>query len=85
MSASSTGHSEFSEREFEILVGNYLATDDQLATELPHRSVGAIQVVRAFICAYHKGQNHSGLSAMMVKRLQAGAGLLTCPICRAAI
>ena len=69
-------------REFEILIGNYLATDDELLAELPQRAVGAIRTVREFICAYHKGQNHSGLSDMMVKRLQASGKLLTCANCR---
>jgi len=80
-----SAHPAWSKREFEILVGNYLATDQQLAGELTHRSIQAIHLVREFIHADHEGRNSPRLSIAMRSRLRVGQGLLTCPICRSAI
>ena len=65
--------------EFGTLLDNPQLTDEQLSSELPRRSVGAISVVRASIHNYHKGGNVSGLSKMMISRLEQGSW--TCPRC----
>jgi len=69
----------WSKEEFEILLQNPQLTDEQLRSQLPRRSLGAIGVVRAFIHNFHKGGSISGVSKMMISRLEKG--LWTCPIC----
>jgi len=69
----------WNKEEFEILLQNPRLTDEQLISYLPERSRGAIGVVRAFIHNYHKRGNVSGLSRMMISRLERDPW--TCPLC----
>ena len=68
--------------EFLVLLGHPTASDDQLATMLPRRSVGAIGTVRSFLHSYHGGGNVSGLSQVMLRALGGLRGTVVCPICR---
>ena len=69
----------WSQKEFEILLQNARCTDEELSGKLPGRSAGAIATVRAFIHNYHKAGNVSGLSELMIRRLEQGSW--TCPQC----
>lgn len=64
---------DFSKEEFEILLQNHRLTDEELANLLPTRTVGAIRTVRSFIHSFHRGVNVSGLSKMMIHRLEQGS------------
>ena len=70
---------EWSPEEFEILLQNPQLSDEELSSQLPCRSPGAIGVVRAFIHNFHMGGNVSGLSRMMIRHLEQGSW--NCPLC----
>ena len=67
--------------EFEILISNYKLPTDELVKLLPKRSIGAVEVVRQGLHSYHRGQNISMLSKMMVRKLEDNIGKMICPIC----
>jgi hypothetical protein len=80
----STGHApDWTVEEFDTLLDGHQLADDVLTARLPGRALGAVQTVRRFVCAYHKGQNTSGLSRMMKSRLATRTGTLTCRVCGA--
>lgn len=66
--------------EFETLLQHPELDDEAAAALLTGRSVGAVQVVRQGIHAYHVGTNTSMLSDMMIRRLEREA--VTCPVCQ---
>jgi len=55
--------------------------DSVLTRLLPRCSTGAIGAVREFIHSYHRGGSTSGLSQMMLRKLQSSKGSLTCSRC----
>ena len=65
--------------EFGILLENPQLTNEELSRQLATRSVGAINVVRSFIHNFHEGGDLSGLSKLMIYRLQQG--FWVCPHC----
>lgn len=67
--------------ELAILMEGHQLPSDDLAKDLPRRSVGAIDTVRAFIHALHRGQNSSGLSKTARAMIAAQEGRLTCAVC----
>ena len=67
--------------EFEILLKSSSLSDNNLQLKLPKRTIGAIQIVRYGIHAYHTSKNYSMLSKIMVSRLEKNPSELTCPIC----
>jgi hypothetical protein len=67
------GPPKWSKEEFEILLQNHRLMDEELTKLLPRRRVGAIRVVRSFIHSFHRGGNVSGLSKMMIHRLEQGS------------
>jgi len=71
---------DWSESEFEVLLTNSELSNEELVKKLPRRTVGAIEVVRSFIHAYHRGHNISGLSQKMLPRLERGCW--TCAKCK---
>jgi len=72
---------DWTESEFEILLGNPDFTNEELVKLLPKRSADAIQIVRSGIHYYHRGMDVSMLSQMMLKVLDEGAEGKICPIC----
>lgn len=70
---------DWSTEEFEILLRNPRLADEELNSQLSRRTVGAIRTVRAFIHSFHRGGNVSGLSEMMIHRLEQGSW--DCPRC----
>ena len=66
--------------EFVILLDNPQLTNEELSRQLTTRSIGAINVVRRFIHSFHAGGNISGLSNLMIHRLQQGSWV--CPQCQ---
>lgn len=66
-------------REFRILLEHPELSDEELSHQLPKRSTGAIKVVRDFIHNFHRGGDASGLSKMMISRLEQGSW--ACPRC----
>jgi len=69
----------WSQKEFEFLLQNHRLTDEELSDQLSRRTAEAIATVRAFIHNYHKDGNVSGLSKLMISRLEQGSW--TCPWC----
>jgi hypothetical protein len=69
--------------EFDTVLRNPEASDEELATLLETRSTGAIGIVREGIHAYHRGMNASMLSAMMQDRLGDRSRRVRCPRCDA--
>ena len=67
--------------EFDVLVGSYGISNDELANRLPQRSSGAIDVVREGVHSYHRGGNISMLSLIMRDYLDSRRGSLICPKC----
>lgn len=72
---------DWSKEEFEMLINNPGLLDKELASKLPDRTVGAIEVVRNGLHSYHKRGNVSMLSQMMLRCLEKKQGTLTCPRC----
>ena len=66
--------------EFEQLLLNP-GMDDGVVAQQVGRTSGAVGVVRAFVCAYHRGLNTSGLSRMMLVRLNGSRAALSCAAC----
>ena len=66
--------------EFETLLEHADLNNETMAELLPRRSVGAVEVVRQGVHAYHRGGNTSMLSQVMLQRLERGS--VTCPVCR---
>ena len=73
-----TSDQEWTTDEFEVLLQHPALGDEEVA-RMVSRSEAAVGVVRKFVHSYHKGGNVSGLSRMMVSRLQEGGW--TCPGC----
>lgn len=71
----------WNEREFDILLQNHGLSDQELASQLLQRTSGAVGTVRSFIHNFHIGGNVSGLSKMMIKRLQEKSIPVVCPRC----
>lgn len=71
--------------EFEALTAHNELSDDDLATLLRTREPGAVEVVRNGIHAYHRGQNVSMLSQMMLRRLGDETNVVRCPRCGEAV
>lgn len=67
--------------EFELLLQNSRASDDEVAAMLNERTAGAVSVVRNGIHAYHEGQDISMLSQLMQRRLGDATRAVTCPRC----
>jgi hypothetical protein len=74
---------DWNEDEFRILVTSYGLSDDELRSRLPNRSIGAIDIVREGVHAYHTGGNITMLSQMMRTYLSRNRSKLTCPKCGA--
>ncbi len=73
---------EWSADEFETLLTNPQLSDERVSAILPGRSVGAISAVRGGIHRFHGGEPNRGLlSAMMLSRLEASSGSVTCAKC----
>jgi hypothetical protein len=70
----------WSQKEFEILLQNPRLNDEELSDQLPRRTAEAIATVRAFIHNYHKDGNVSGLSKLMIRRLEQGSWTCPCPM-----
>jgi len=69
---------EYTEEEFGVIVHYPEFSDEDLAQRLD-RTAGATGAVRNFMHNYHLGYDISGLSQMMISRLQKGGW--TCPRC----
>ena len=74
---------DWGENEFHILVASYGLSDEELRSRLANRSIGAIDVVREGVHAYHIGGNSTMLSQMMRNYLGRNRSSLTCPKCGA--
>ena len=74
---------DWTEREFDTLLVQHQLSDEDLASLLPGRSVGAVKAVRAGLHAFHRGGNPAMLSRMMLRRLENGPGSCTCATCGA--
>jgi len=72
---------EWTKQEFEKVLTSGSMDAGELATSLPGRSVGAIEVVQQGIHSYHLGQDSSMLSEMMLDRLADSRWPVRCPIC----
>ncbi|GAI45957.1 unnamed protein product, partial [marine sediment metagenome] len=72
---------DWTESEFEVLVNSYGLPDEELAHRLPQRSMGAIEVVKEGIHAFHLGNDISMLSQMMRSYLDRRHGSVVCPKC----
>ena len=68
--------------EFETLLQNPGLDDDAVAELTSRRSVGAVEVVRQGLHAYHTGMNTSMLSEVMKEILARRKGSVQCPICK---
>ena len=62
--------SPWNSHEFETLLENPQLTDEEMSGKLKTRSVGAIGLVHSFIHNFHSGGNISGLSKLMIHRLE---------------
>lgn len=63
-----------------MLLENPNLTNEELGKKLIDRTVGAIGAVRSFIHNFHMGGDISGLSKLMIHRLEKGSWV--CPNCR---
>ncbi len=71
---------EYTEEGLEIIM-NYPQASDEELSQRPNRSGGEAGAVQKFMHNYHLGFDISGLSQMMIGRLQKGGW--TCPRCGA--
>ncbi len=69
---------DWTEKEFTAVLLNPHSTNEEISA-INGRSVGAISTVRAFIHNYHIRGNISGLSQLMINRLNQG--YWECPLC----
>ena len=67
--------------EFETLLQHPGSDSVAISELLPRRKLGAVEVVRQGVHAYHQGLKTSMLSEMMLQRLKRGA--VVCPLCQA--
>src|SRR5688572_700112 len=67
--------------EFELILSGLELSAEELATQLPKRTTGAIEVVRWGIHNYHSGGDLTMLSRMMRRYLDERSEPLTCPAC----
>jgi hypothetical protein len=74
--------SEWTQKEFDILLQNPTLSDFELGRLLSGRSKDAIQIVRSGIHEFHKKGDSTLLSIMMKKRLTQVGSTCICPICR---
>jgi hypothetical protein len=74
---------DWTREEFEILLENPQLTDEERSTHLPRRTVKAIQIVRSIIHGFHRRNDVSCLSKIMLQTLDERRGTNTCPQCRA--
>ena len=76
----------WTEGEFEELLQAGQRSSDEVSRLLQSRTEGATAIVQQGVHAFHKGQNISMLSQMMLRRLRDRARPINCPVCgRAAI
>ena len=68
--------------EFDTLVNASGWTTAELASRLPGRTVGGIEIVRAGVHQYHQAGVSPLLSRMMKDYLGARPGTLTCAVCK---
>jgi hypothetical protein len=71
----------WSKGEFAIVLTSYRLSNEELQQDIPNRSVGAIDIVREGIHAFHQGMNVSMLSNIMIDFLERRRGSLKCPKC----
>jgi hypothetical protein len=76
-----SGAPEWTKEEFATLLEAPDLPAPELATHLPRRSVGSIESVRAFVHSFHRGQNTSGLSKVMLEAIAAHVDEMTCAEC----
>jgi hypothetical protein len=68
--------------EFRQLVTHPDLDDSAVMGLIPSRSTGAIGAVRAGLHSYHRGQNISMLSRIMVEELDNNQSKYVCPVCK---
>ena len=76
-----TGNPRWTLDEFKALAAYHGLDDQDVARLVPGRSSGAIGIVRAGLHSYHRDQDLSMLSQIMLEELDLHPGRYTCPKC----